>query len=124
MIVSIKRSAPDISSKDSSGNGSEAACHDGVNLGQCELVEVGLDDERSCGLTKEYVGCSIQRLAGSRTLATLQSLVLVSYRPLVIGDLRDLSIRNKIQRGKSFKDNTNTDSEDCLLLLGEANQSL
>ena len=124
MIVSIKRSAPDISSKDSPSNGSEAACHDGVNLRQCELVEVGLDDERSRGLAQEYVGGRVQRLAGSRTLATLQSLVLVSYRPLVIGDLRDLSIRNKIQRGKSFKDNTNTDNEDCLLLLGEANQSL
>ena len=68
MIVSIKRSAPDISSKDSSGNGSEAACHDGVNLGQCELVEVGLDDERSRGLAQEYVGCGVQRLAGRRTL--------------------------------------------------------
>ena len=75
MIVSIKRSAPDISSKDSAGNGCEAASHNRVNLRQCELVEVGLDDERSRGLAQEYVGCSVQRLAGSRTLATLQSQV-------------------------------------------------
>ena len=98
MALSIKRSAPDISSKDSASNGSEAACHNGVDLGQCELVEVGLDDERGRGLAQEYVGRSVQRLAGSRTLATLQSLVLVSCRPLVIGDLIDLSIRNKIRK--------------------------
>ena len=76
MIVSIKRSGPDISSKDSARNGSEAARHDGVDLGQCKLVEVGLDDERSRGLAQEYVGCGVQRLAGRRTLATL---VWVSY---------------------------------------------
>ena len=75
MIVSIKRSGPDISSKDSARNGSEAARHDGVDLGQCELAEVGLDDERGRGLAQEYVGCSVQRLAGSRTLATLLSLL-------------------------------------------------
>ena len=68
MIVSIKRSAPDISSKDSAGNGCEAASHNRVNLRQCELVEVGLDDERSGGLAQEYVGCGIQRLAGRGTL--------------------------------------------------------
>ena len=72
MIVSIKRSGPDISSKDSASNGSEAACHNGVDLGQCELVEVGLDDERSGGLAQEYVGCGVQGLTGRRTLATLQ----------------------------------------------------
>ena len=81
MIVSIKRSGPDIRGKDSARNGSEAARHDSVDLGQCKLVEVGLDDERSSGLAQEYVGCSVQRLAGSRTLATLQSLgVVVSFR--------------------------------------------
>ena len=77
MIVSIKRSAPDISSKDSASNGSKAARHNCVNLGQCELVEVGLDHERGRGLAQEYVGRSIQRLTGGRTLATLQSQVLV-----------------------------------------------
>ena len=79
MALSIKRSAPDISSKDSASNGSEAARHDRVNLRQCELVEVGLDDERSSGLAQKYIGCSVQRLAGSRTLATLQSRVSVSH---------------------------------------------
>ena len=74
MILSIKRSAPDISSKDSASNGCEAASHNRVNLRQCELVEVGLDDERSRGLAQEYVGRGVQRLAGSRTLVTLLSL--------------------------------------------------
>ena len=78
MILSIKRSAPDISSKDSASNGSKAARHNGVNLGQCELVEVGLDHERGRGLAKEYVGRSVQRLTGSRSWATLQSQVSVS----------------------------------------------
>ena len=80
MIVSIiKRSAPDISSKDSASNGCEAASHNCVNLRQCELVEVGLDDERSRGLAQEYVGRGVQGLAGSRSWATLQSQVSVSY---------------------------------------------
>ena len=79
MIVSIKRSGPDISREDSARNGSEAARHDGVDLGQCELAEVGLDDERSRGLAQEYVGRGVQRLAGSRSWATLQSQVSVSY---------------------------------------------
>ena len=72
LIVSIKRSCPDIGSQDCASNCSEASGHYGVNLRQGEVVEVGLDDEGCRGLTKEYVGSSIQRLTGSRTLATLQ----------------------------------------------------
>ena len=89
LIQGIKRSCPDIRCKDSPSNCSKAAGHDGVNLREGEVGEVGLDDEGGGGLAEEYVGGRVERLAGRRTLATPQS----SQWSTLIGD----SVKNKLR---------------------------
>ena len=54
----------DVGGQDGAGNGGKPAGHDGVDLWERELGEVGLDEEGCLGLPHEDVGGRVEGLAG------------------------------------------------------------
>ncbi len=62
----------DIGGHDGAGDGGEPTGHDGVDLGEGELGQVGLDEEGRLGLPDEYVGGGVQGLTGRGSHRHLQ----------------------------------------------------